>query len=259
MIYDHRLSLFQSFSMFTFLSRAPKKLSHWVVLDGERTFTYISKQVSCWIFLYGFYLLTLFSFRSECLIEKTSSKVIDSISPSIEFSRHLTEKIVSCMKFMTNSNRFCKLTAKLMEPKKPKAMLTKLWSWMTRKVLRSFGFFLRLYRIESFINKLLEQPFCHYQTENNIRSPTFLYISFFHHHIPKTDIHKISFSFSHTLCWYLLVNRGRCGWKWKIKKNKTQKKLLNSLKQKKKLAIMLHHYFNIPFNFHRNFCFISWA
>lgn len=25
-------------------------------------------------------------------------------------------------------------------------------------------------QIESFINKLLEQPFCHYQTENNIRS-----------------------------------------------------------------------------------------
>ena len=47
-------------------------------------------------------------------------------------------------------------------------MLSVVCSFNYRKII----LFSRPKQIESFINKLLEQPFCHYQTENNIQFPT---------------------------------------------------------------------------------------
>lgn len=114
-------------------------------------------------------------------------------------------------------------------------MLTRVWSWMTSK----FRIFLRLFpfayqqQIESFINKLLEQPFCHYQTENNIRSPTFPYISFSHHHIPRTDIHNfvpsLSLTFHAGICLSTeAVGDGKCQMK------KKHKKVIKLIKPEKK-------------------------
>lgn len=76
-------------------------------------------------------------------------------------------------------------------------MSRKVWSWMTEFVKTLRMKLSSAKQTESFINKLLEQPFCHYQTENIIHSSPL-------RHYIAPNIHKFLFAF-----WFCQPAMGR--------------------------------------------------